>query len=144
MSKRHILVIEDDAGIQAVTKFSLEMEGNWQVSTAFNGREGLLKAKSLRPDVVLLDLVMPDINGLELLASFQAEPVTCNIPIIIFTAKVINQELLELQNNQVKGIITKPFDSLTLSNRILELLGWQYSFVFYYTYKTLTYLTNSG
>lgn len=140
MSNRHILIIEDDAGIQAVTKFSLEMEGNWQVSTAFYGQEGLIKAKSLRPDVILLDIVMPDINGLKLLKSFQAEELTNNIPIILFTARVIDRDLLELNNNQVKGIITKPFDCLTLSAKILEILGWQYGFIFYCTYETLAHL----
>ncbi len=54
MSNRHILVIKDDTGIQAVTEFSLEIEDNWKVTTAFCGKEGLVKARTLHPDVILI------------------------------------------------------------------------------------------
>ena len=76
MSNRHILVIKDDTGIQAVTEFSLEIEDNWKVTTAFCGKEGLVKARTLHPDVILLDVVMPDINGLDLLKELQKDRVT--------------------------------------------------------------------
>ena len=119
---RRILVIEDDIGIQAVTKFSLEMEGNWEVTTALGGKEGLVKARTLHPDVILLDVVMPDINGLDIVKQLQKNQVTQKIPIILFTAKVIENERLELPRSMVKGVITKPFDCLTLSAKISELL----------------------
>lgn len=125
MSNKHILVIEDDEGIQKVTKFCLELEGNWQVTTAFCGKEGLIKAITLYPDVILLDVVMSDINGLELLKELQNNQVTKKIPIILFTAKVIEKKILKLLNNKITGIITKPFDCLTLSAKISEFLARQ-------------------
>lgn len=125
MSNKHILVIEDDPGIQAVTKFSLEMEKQWKVTTAFCGKEGLTKAKSLNPDVILLDVVMPDTNGLDLVKELQCDRTTSKIPIILFTAKAINDEILELYQEKIIGIVNKPFDCLDLSAKILELLNWR-------------------
>ena len=125
MPKKHILVIEDDKGIQTITKFSLEMEQEWQVTTAFGGKEGLCKAKNLHPDVILLDIVMPDINGLEIVKELQNNQATKKIPIILFTAKVIGNDRLKLQNRGIIGVITKPFDCLTLSATISDLLDRQ-------------------
>ncbi|VEP16903.1 Two-component system response regulator [Hyella patelloides LEGE 07179] len=122
MSDKNILVIEDDEGIQAVTKFSLEMEDDWKVTSALCGKEGLIKAKSLHPDVILLDLVMPDINGIDILKELQSNQPTKKIPIILFTAKAVTINIPELQDNNVIGIITKPFDCLTLSAKIVNIL----------------------
>ncbi|MEM7761287.1 MAG: response regulator [Cyanobacteria bacterium P01_A01_bin.40] len=123
MNKRHILIIEDDPGIQAVTKFSLEMDGDWLVTVARCGKEGLLKAVNLQPDVILLDLIMPDINGSEILQQLKYHPLTSNIPIILFTAKLIEGEILELKHNNIIGLITKPFDCLILSQMITDIIG---------------------
>ncbi len=125
MNKKHILIIEDDTGIQAVTQFSLEIEEDWQVTTALRGKEGLLKAKNLHPDVILLDIVMPDINGLEIIKELQNNQATKKIPIILFTAKAMGNDILKLQNSGVIGIITKPFDCLTLSATISNILDRQ-------------------
>lgn len=126
MTDRRILIIEDDAGIQAVTKFSLEIEDNWQVTTAYCGKEGLFKAMHINPDVILLDLIMPDINGLEILKRLQNHRTTAKIPVILFTAKLMESEIVELENSNVIGIITKPFDCLTLSAKISNLLERQH------------------
>lgn len=126
MNYRHILVIEDDVGIQAITKFSLEMEQNWVVTTAIHGKDGMLKAKTLNPDVILLDIIMPDTNGLDVLQELQNNQATRKIPVILFTAKVMANEIFELKNSRVKDIIIKPFDCLTLARRISDILGWQY------------------
>lgn len=122
MNQKSILVIEDDTGIQAVTKFSLEMDGHWQVTVANCGAEGLLKAKSTIPDVILLDLIMPDMGGMEILEQLQSDSITTNIPIILFTAKLIDWEIIKNEKSNVVGIINKPFDCLTLSAEISKLL----------------------
>lgn len=122
MNKKHILVIEDDEGISAITRFSLEMEGNWQVTTASKGKEGLIKAKELHPDVILLDIVLPDISGINIIKNLQKSNFTEAIPIVLLTAKKLQYNLANLKNNSIKGIITKPFDCLTLSTKILTLL----------------------
>lgn len=128
MTEKRILIIEDDVGIQAITKFSLEMDTNWRVMSAFDGREGLFKAKNLHPDVILLDIVMPNVNGYEILEKLQNDRATNKIPIILFTAKDINKIALELYNLPITGIITKPFDCLDLSAKIAQLLDWQYQY----------------
>lgn len=122
MSKRHILVVEDDAGIQAVTKFCLEMEDFWRVTTAFTGREGLTEVTNCHPNVILLDLNIPDLSGLGVIHELQSNRQTAKIPIILFTAKLSESAALAEENYNVVGVITKPFDCLTLSERILYLL----------------------
>lgn len=122
MNQRNILIIEDDKGIQIVTKFSLEMDGYWQVTSAYCGKEGLFKAINMNPDVILLDLIMPDMGGIEIIEQLSLDRATRNIPIILFTAKLIEAKKFELENSNVIGLITKPFDCLTLSARILEIL----------------------
>ncbi|MBE9045672.1 response regulator [Pleurocapsales cyanobacterium LEGE 10410] len=128
MNKRSILVIEDDTGIQAVTKFSLEMDNHWQVVTANNGTEGVFQASNMNPDVILLDLVLPDISGRELLRKLQTERTTSNIPIVLFTAKSIEGEVLRIKSSNVIGLISKPFDCLTLSSQILDFLAHREQF----------------
>ncbi len=123
VNKKYILVIEDDLGIQAITKFSLEMDRQWKVITALNGREGLFKARNTNLDVILLDLILPDISGFAILQELQEDPITENIPVILFTAKAIESGILKLENSNVVGLITKPFDCLTLSARISEFLA---------------------
>lgn len=122
MNKKHILVIEDDEGIIAITQFSLEMEGSWQVTTALKGQDGINKAKELHPDVILLDWVMPDISGIKIIKKLQSSQFTQAIPIILFTAKKLKHNLINLNNHNIKGIIIKPFDCLSLSTKILTLL----------------------
>ena len=122
MNQKSVLIIEDDTGIQAVTKFSLEMDDRWQVTIANCGEEGLSKAKTINPEVILLDLILPDMSGVEILEKLQAHATTGNIPIILFTAKLLEEETQEFNNSNVVGLITKPFDCLTLSGRIADLL----------------------
>ena len=126
MNYRHILLIEDDEGICLVTKFSLEMDKIWLISTASCGREGIIKAQTIHPDIILLDLMMPDRNGLEILKELKSDRMTMQIPVILFTAKTVDKEITELiDNHLVKGIITKPFDSLALSTKIEYMLSHQ-------------------
>ena len=127
MGHKHILVIEDDIGIQAVTKFSLEIETNWTVTTAFLGKEGITQAQNQDLDAILLDLIMPDLNGFDVLRELKTNTLTNFIPVILFTAKLIKEEMLQYRKAGVVGIITKPFDCLTLANQISDILGWQYS-----------------
>ena len=100
MITRNILIIEDDTGIQAITKFSLEMDGHWQVTLAKSGTEGLLKAKTMNPDVILLDLILPDMSGVETIKQLNYNNITSNIPIILFTAKLLEGEIQELDSSK--------------------------------------------
>ena len=122
MSKKRILIVEDDLGIQTLTKFCLEMDDSWAVILADNGEEGLFKALTLSPDVILLDLILPDLSEIEILDRLSYNQHTANIPIVLFTAKLLNGEIIKHEDSNVVGIISKPYNSLTLSADIHNIL----------------------
>lgn len=121
---KRILVIDDDEGIQVVTKLSLETKAKWEVLTAFNITEGLLKATSQKPDAILLDLVMPDVDGFDALQQLRVNPITQSIPVILFTAKILPKEIWQSHKTKVTGFVVKPFNSLTLASQIATVLDW--------------------
>lgn len=123
MNLRSILLVEDDIGIQAVARFSLEMDGHWQVEVANCGEEGLSKAETINPSVILLDTALSDMETIEVLKQFVLDRKVCNIPIILFTTKLIDLKPTKNLCSSVVGVIYKPFDSLTLSNEISNLLN---------------------
>ncbi|MEM8831078.1 MAG: response regulator [Cyanobacteria bacterium P01_G01_bin.19] len=125
MSNKRILIIEDDPGIRTLTKFCLEMDNGWEISIADCGEDGLLKAKALSPDVMMLDLLLPDMSGIEVLNRLRSDRATAQIPIILFTANLLEVEIIERRYSNVVGIIHKPYDSLTLSRDILNILDRQ-------------------
>lgn len=122
MSK-HILLIDDEQDIREVTAASLETVAGWRVTSANGGDEGLRLAKRLRPDAILLDIMMPDQDGPDTLRKLRKEQSTAKIPVIFLTAKIYATER-ELRATGAAGALSKPFDPLTLANQISELLGW--------------------
>jgi CheY-like chemotaxis protein len=120
-----ILVIDDDNGIRNLIRFSLEALTPWEVLTASSGREGLAIAQTQQPDAILLDITMPDLDGVATLGQLQAQPNTKGIPTIFLTAKVQPNEYEEHQALGVVGVITKPFKAQILVAQIKQLLKWQ-------------------
>ncbi|WP_460204224.1 response regulator [Scytonema sp. NUACC21] len=123
MAKR-ILVIDDEKNLRTVIQACLEKIGRWQALIAQSGSEGLLLAKSQLPDVILLDVVMPDMDGLTLLRSLKSHPTTQKIPVILLTAKTQMVNLNELAQLDVAGVILKPFNPLKLPEQVASLLKW--------------------
>jgi CheY-like chemotaxis protein len=119
-----LLVIDDEEDIREVTQLSLEMVGGWEVKTACCGGEGLSKAKAEQPDAILLDVMMPDMDGLTTFQKLQADPQTSHIPVFFLTAKVQPSERRQFVDLGVRGIIAKPFDPLKLAAEIADKLGW--------------------
>lgn len=122
MSK-NILIIDDEEDVKEIAQMGLEMAANWQVITACSGKEGLRLAASNQPEVILLDLMMPEWDGKETLKQLKANPDTARIPVILMTAKTqsaIAQELLELD---LAGVIAKPFRPLQLPAQISQILN---------------------
>jgi CheY-like chemotaxis protein len=113
-----VLLIDDNEDNRTLTKMALEISTNWEVLTAASGIEGISMAESELPDVILLDLIMPEIDGLTVFEILKQNLVTCNIPIIIVTAMVNNKVLNELRDRGVDGIITKPVNPITLPANI--------------------------
>jgi CheY-like chemotaxis protein len=121
---RKVLVVDDDDIIREVAKLALEVVGGWQVSTATNGQEAGRMASQDRPDVVLLDVMMPSLDGPGTAALLREDPVTREVPVIFLTAKTPpNDERLESVPN-LDEVISKPFDPIALAPQINRLTGW--------------------
>lgn len=125
MSAKRILVIDDENNLCIVIQACLENLGGWDVLTALSGSEGLLKAQTQKPDAILLDVMMPDMDGLTLFGELQNNPATQEIPVVLLTAKVQTVDLAQFAQLGVAGVIAKPFDPLTLAQQVAETLGWQ-------------------
>lgn len=121
---KRILVIDDEDDIREVAQVGLEMVANWQVITASSGAEGLRKAKAEQPDAILLDVMMPDLDGPTTFRKLQAEATTQHIPVLLLTAKVQSADRRQFADLGVQGVIAKPFDPLKLSEEMIRLLGW--------------------
>ena len=121
---KRILFIDDESNIRKIVKMCLETLGGWNVLLAASAQEGLVKAIVEKPDAILLDLMMPEMDGLALLQQLQANPVTQLIPVVFLTARRNLTEPYRYQALGVKGAIAKPFDSLTLVPQIAKALDW--------------------
>jgi CheY-like chemotaxis protein len=121
MTKR-ILIMDDDDDIRDVVQVALEEFGGWLVLAAASGKEGLSLAKTESLDAILLDISMPDMDGFQVCEELQADPLTWKIPVIVLTAKVLLSDRQRLVNLEVAGIITKPFDPLTIWQEVAEIL----------------------
>jgi CheY-like chemotaxis protein len=120
---QRILIIDDEPDIREATQLCLEVAKGWEVLTASSSKEGLAKAVSEQPHAVLLDVMMPDMDGLEALERLRTHPATQQIPVILLTAKAQPADLRRFNKLAVFGVITKPYDPLTLADQIAEILG---------------------
>ena len=121
MSKS-ILIIDDEEDVRDITQMGLEMAADWRVITASTGKEGLKLAQSGQPDVILLDLMMPEWDGKETLKQLKANQNTAHIPVILMTAKTQSAIASELAELDLAGVITKPFRPLELPAQIIQIL----------------------
>jgi len=121
---KRILIVDDDDDIRDVVQVSLEEFAGWLTLTAVSGVGVLQIVKTETLDAILLDVSMPDIDGFQICEQLQSNPETQQIPVIVLTAKVLPSDRQRLQALQVAGVITKPFDPLTIWSQIAEILGW--------------------
>ena len=119
-----VLIIDDEDTIQAVVKTGLRLSVDWTVYSASSGIEGVEMAAQERPDVILLDVMMPDMDGIETFKVLQQNAMTQDIPVIFLTAKAQTADCQQFQSTGVSGVITKPFNSLQLAEQISEILNW--------------------
>jgi CheY-like chemotaxis protein len=122
MSARHILLVDDEDDIREIATISLEAVGGWRVSSASSGTEAIVKAIAGRPDAILLDVMMPDIDGPTTFKRLQDDPQTRDIPVIFLTAKAHTADRERLEQIGVAGMLTKPFDPMTLSAQVTAIL----------------------
>jgi two-component system, OmpR family, alkaline phosphatase synthesis response regulator PhoP len=117
-----ILIIDDEPDIREATQVCLELSKGWEVLTAGSGRDGIVLAVSEQPDVVLLDVMMPDVDGLTTFVEMRSCPEAQHIPVIFLTAKAQSADRHRFTQFQIAGIITKPYDPMTLADQIVEML----------------------
>jgi CheY-like chemotaxis protein len=117
------LIVDDEEDIRRIIRLSLERVGGMQVCEAPDGTVGLAAALRGRPDVILLDVMMPGQDGPATLAALRAEPATAAIPVVFLTARVVPGECRRLTDLGALGVIVKPFDPMTLPQQILDLLA---------------------
>ncbi|MBI4783839.1 MAG: response regulator [Oscillatoriophycideae cyanobacterium NC_groundwater_1537_Pr4_S-0.65um_50_18] len=123
MSKR-ILVIDDEGGVRKVIQISLEAAAGWEVVTAASGAEGLLKAQQETFDAILLDVMMPELDGLATFDQLKSHETTQHTPMILLTAKTSQYEHQQFIQRGVMGVITKPFRARHLVAQIQTILNW--------------------
>lgn len=117
-----ILVIDDEERIQEVIQLSLEILQGWEVLTASSGSEGLLKAQNQKPDAILLDVSMPQMDGFATLEKLRSNSATQTIPVIFLTAKVQLADRQQFAEIGLAGVIIKPFDPLLLADQVTAAL----------------------
>ena len=121
---KRLLIIDDDASIREIAKLSLELVAGWVVHTAPSGADGLRDARQVRPDGILLDVMMPDLDGPATLTELRTDDVVGTTPVIFLTAKVQASDRTRFADLDVSGLIAKPFDPMTLHEQVATLFGW--------------------
>lgn len=118
-----VLLIDDDESVRIIAEMSLTELGDWEVLTASGGEQGLETAKREQPDAILLDVMMPVVDGPTTLQRLMADPEIAGIPVVFMTAKVMPDEIKRLLALGAKGVIMKPFEPELLSGEVHRLLG---------------------
>ena len=126
MAARRLLLIDDEDDVREVAQLSLELVGRWDVIAARSGQEGLARAEADQPDAILLDIMMPVMDGANTYKRLQANPKTQSIPVVLFTSKVIDAQGDERDLQHI-AVVSKPFDPLRLPEQVARALGWTQS-----------------
>lgn len=124
MTPKKVLIVDDDDNVRRVLEITLQATTDWEILEAASGREGLTLADTQHPDVILLDVMMPDLDGVETFRQLQAKITTQAIPVIFLTAKALANEQQKLKNLGIQGLIAKPFEAASLGKQICGLLHW--------------------
>jgi CheY-like chemotaxis protein len=115
---QRVMCVEDDADIRMILEFSLASVGGYQVACCASGPEALRTAPGFQPELVLLDVMMPDLSGPETLAALRQLPCMDGVPVVFLTAKAMPDELEQLLQHGATGLIVKPFDPMSLPQDI--------------------------
>ena len=113
-----VLIIDDDIDFNTLIKFVLEYDTNWNILTISEGKQGIAQAQLQQPSVILLDMIMPLLNGLDIYNLLKSNAATCSIPVIFVTAMIQMQEIVKLQITEDIEVIVKPFDIMKLAQQI--------------------------
>ena len=115
---RKLLVVDDEPDIQIVASLALEEVAGFQVAICNSGQEALELAPVFLPDLILLDVMMPKMDGLQTLRAMRAHPSLAGIPVVFLTAKVQYEEVSSYKAQGAIDVIPKPFDPMELGNQV--------------------------
>ena len=124
MENKRILVIDDEEYVREVIQICLETVAGWEVIAANSGISGIEIAEKEQPDAILLDVMMPEMDGIMTFKQLQLSQLTKNIPIVLLTAKAEVTQDQELAKIGIKATIPKPFEPLELPIQIAKALNW--------------------
>ena len=117
-SLERILYVEDEPDIQAVAKLALEIVGGFEVKICSSGEDALREVETYAPDMVLLDVMMPGMDGRATLEALRERPGFAEVPVAFMTAKVQPSEIREFVSLGARDVIAKPFDPMTLADQV--------------------------
>jgi len=118
-----ILLVDDEDDIRMIAELCLRDVGGFHTTTASSGAEAIAEIRRDRPDGVLLDMMMPEMDGIETLTRIRQSSGCEELPVIFMTARSQRREIDEYLNTGAVGVITKPFDPMTLASQVSGLLG---------------------
>jgi CheY-like chemotaxis protein len=124
MTKKRVLIVDDEDDIREIVQISVEMVAGWEVSTASSGSAGLAMANANQPDAILLDVMMPCMDGPTTFQKLQSDSAIRHIPVILLTAKLQPSDRKRFTELGVAGVLAKPFDPLKLAGQVTETLRW--------------------
>jgi len=115
---KKVMLVDDDDDVRLIAQMALRDVGGWPTVAVASGRLAVALAPTERPDVILLDVMMPDLDGPSVLRQMQRDAATADIPVIFMTAKARPAEVERLVAVGAAGVITKPFDPMTLADQV--------------------------
>lgn len=117
-----ILYIDDEDDIREVAQMSLELDPGFEVRGCASGPDGIAEAAAWRPDLILLDVMMPGMDGPTTFARLRENPETASIPVVFITARTQSHEVEGFRELGARGVLPKPFDPMTLADQVRGLL----------------------
>ncbi len=123
---QRILIVEDDPDIRSILQMSLEAMGGYTVSAACNGVEAIERLATFTPDLILLDVMMPEMDGPTTLGALRYIPAFTSTPVIFLTAKAQRHEVDHYKTLGIAEVIQKPFDPVLLSEQVRDIWSRQY------------------
>jgi CheY-like chemotaxis protein len=124
ISRKTVLLIDDDEYICHIVQICLELFTNWQPVSVLSCEEGLAAVANIRPDGIVLDMNMPNMDGFAFLKHLQANSEFADIPVVLLTSRIELTESQKIAQLRVKGAIAKPFHPTKLVDEITKILDW--------------------
>jgi DNA-binding response OmpR family regulator len=119
---RKLLIVDDEDGVRALVRMTLNSD-NYQIMEAREGQHALDLARSAHPDLILLDVMLPDLSGIEICRTLKADPTMSSTTIVMLTAKAQQTDLGEAEHAGADGYFTKPFSPIALLQKVESILG---------------------